>query len=103
VLLGNTEKEEEEEEEEEEKFFSLLDRKLHKDSGLNEQHLLQRLADRQTAATKKKAIEMFNAHTKEASADTHLFFFFFFFFFLLYRKEEEEKPTLPRAVEKLFI
>jgi hypothetical protein len=96
VLLGNTEKEEEEEEEE--KFFSLLDRKLHKDSGLNEQHLLQRLADRQTAATKKKAIEMFNAHTKEASADTHLFFFF-----LLYRKEEEEKPTLPRAVEKLFI
>jgi hypothetical protein len=98
VLLGNTEKEEEEEEEE--KFFSLLDRKLHKDSGLNEQHLLQRLADRQTAATKKKAIEMFNAHTKEASADTHLFFFFFF---LLYRKEEEEKPTLPRAVEKLFI
>jgi hypothetical protein len=61
---------------------------------------LQRLADRQTAATKKKAIEMFNAHTKEASADTHLFFFFFF---LLYRKEEEEKPTLPRAVEKLFI
>jgi hypothetical protein len=98
VLLGNTEKEEEEEEEEEEKFFSLLDRKLHKDSGLNEQHLLQRLADRQTAATKKKAIEMFNAHTKEASADTHLFFFF-----LLYRKEEEEKPTLPRAVEKLLI